>query len=135
MEENDNNFGNKYTIYMTNILYGFQSFFSSDPPLELPDLLPDHVESVPGDGGEGGNVILDGLVLLYLERKTLQFIPTISVKLRLTVLYCFLNRKATKVQTLEARRRQAFRLICRDFHMGSFDGIRTSLALFQFFYI
>ena len=32
MEENDNNFGNKYTIYMTNILYGFQSFFSSDPP-------------------------------------------------------------------------------------------------------
>ena len=76
---------------MTNILNEFQSY-SPQIPLELPDLLPDHVESVPGDGGEGGDVILDGLVLLYLERKTLQFITAISVQLRLTVLYCFLKR-------------------------------------------
>jgi len=30
-----------------------------------------------------------------------------------------------KLQTLDASRRQAFKLICRDFHIGTLDGIRA----------
>ena len=37
------------------------------------DLFPHHVESVSGDGGERGDVILDGLVLLDLGKKRLKF--------------------------------------------------------------
>ena len=33
----------------------------------FPDLFPHHVESVSGDRGERGDVILDGLVLLDLR--------------------------------------------------------------------
>ena len=33
-----------------------------------PDLLADHVEPVPGDGGERRHVILDRLVLLDLKK-------------------------------------------------------------------
>ena len=40
-------------------------FFLED--FALPHLFPHHVESVSGDGGEGGDVILDGLVLLDLR--------------------------------------------------------------------
>ena len=38
-----------------------------------PDLFPHHVESVSGDGGERGDVILDGLVLLDLGTGGLRF--------------------------------------------------------------
>ena len=31
----------------------------------------------------------------------------------------------TKLQTFDASRRQAFKLICRDFHIGTLDGIRA----------
>ena len=40
-------------------------FFLED--FAFPHLFPHHVESVSGDGGEGGDVILDGLVLLDLR--------------------------------------------------------------------
>ena len=30
-----------------------------------------------------------------------------------------------KLQTLDASNRQAFKLICRDFHIGTLDGIRA----------
>ena len=36
-------------------------------PATFPHLFPHHVESVSGDGGERGDVILDGLVLLDLR--------------------------------------------------------------------
>ena len=42
-----------------------------------------------------------------------------------TDLTCFLNRYVMKLQTFDASSRQAFKLICRDFHIGTLDGIRA----------
>ena len=52
-------------------------------------LLPDHVEAVSGDGGQGGDVIFDGFVLLYLKRVRVS--KWKLFRRRLTALTCFLN--------------------------------------------
>lgn len=73
-------------------------------------LLPDHVEAVSGDRREGGDVILDGFVLLNLR----EIIVTGTSEKQnhgLTALTCFLKIYVRKLQTFATRTKHALTVI------------------------
>ena len=79
-------------------------------------LPPDQVEAVSGDGGQRGELLLDGSVSPRLSVIVRRF----NLEKLLTITYrseCFLKINIRQFQTFAMKNRQSFTVTWRDFHM------------------